>query len=129
TRSEAERDPLPKPVLVAPPPPRPSPPSIALEKAMATPEKVTHGPRRGFALQIEYGEKQEGAALRAQELIDKGYAAYVVRTVKSSQVRFAVRIGHFATETEAMAAAERFREREGRSAYAIKWRPAMTSSP
>ncbi|MBF0190915.1 MAG: type II secretion system secretin GspD [Magnetococcales bacterium] len=84
----------------------------------------------GYALQVEYGDKPEGAKGSADKWLAKGYAASVVREPdRDGKPWFSVRIGHYATVGEADRAAAAFKKKEGKRVYPIRWRPAIEENP
>ncbi|MBF0270999.1 MAG: type II secretion system secretin GspD [Magnetococcales bacterium] len=111
-------------------------PVKAVKPVVAPPVKVEPTPDtrseavEGYALQVEYGDKLEGAKGTADKLLAKGYAASVVRELdRDGKPRFSVRIGHYATVGEADRAAAAFKKKEGKRVYPIRWRPALEENP
>ncbi|MBF0339613.1 MAG: type II secretion system secretin GspD [Magnetococcales bacterium] len=117
-----------KPAVREVKPPRQAAVKPVKSEPSAAVAKETAG--EGYALQVEYGDKPDGAKAMADRLLAKGYAASVVReSDRDGKARFSVRIGHYATRAEAERAAGEFKKKEGRSVYPIRWRPALEENP
>ncbi len=78
-------------------------------------------PQEGFALQVGAFSQSENTQKLIAELAARGFEPYVVRTAtRASQHVESVRIGHFASRSEAAAASSELARAEGIRAFVVR---------
>ena len=71
-----------------------------------------------YTLQVGSFTEKASAQRLAQKLVGRGYPAYVIKTLLADRdVRYRVRVGHFADKIQAKAIAGRLEEQEGLKAF------------
>jgi len=99
--------------------------SVPLTLKRSTPAKrpkspvVRRAPMRGtYTIQVGSFTDDSPAAALTQQLKDKGYHAYVIKSdVPGMGVRWRVRVGHFKNRVEAQRVAQRLQKKEGLSFF------------
>ncbi len=77
--------------------------------------------QEGFALQVGAFSQSENTQKLIQELAARGFEPYVVRTAtRASQHVESVRIGHFSSRSEAVAAGSELARAEGIRAFVVR---------
>lgn len=91
-----------------------APTTDVVQPAAVAPARTTssagdaNGPQ-GFTLQVAAVKSAQEADVLVRELMEKGYAAYAVRSQSDGQTWYRLRIGYFATRTEADPVMDRLR--------------------